>query len=66
MDYSSMNQYSKTYKIGNTYYAAHADFLQNRLEVKFDNVSQVFNLEDYTDFEGNMEDFIKAELVGDD
>ena len=63
MGYESVNVHKETYKINGEFFTVIADFLKDVLFIKWKTGSMKFPLDDYTNFEGNMETFVKSKVL---
>jgi len=62
MNYNDRNTYSQTYKINGTYITVKVDFVKDKIEVKTKTSTVTFPLDDFINFEGDMEDFINSKF----
>ena len=60
MSYKSMNTYKETYKIDGKFYTARVDFFQDKMWIESNGCKEEYSLDEYENFEGNMEDFVKS------
>ena len=63
MNYASFAEHTERYTIDGITYSASANFNTGRLSIRWDTGFVLMPLEEYENFDGNMEDFIKEKFA---
>ena len=62
MDHRSFAEHSETYEVDGNFYKATINFVADKVFIKGGNLFLTFTTNEYENFEGNMEDFVKEKV----
>ena len=62
MSYANFAEHTETYNINGTYVEVIANFVVDKVMIKTSTGLQSYNMDEYVDFNGNMEQFAASKI----